>query len=135
MGKMVYHHAYVALRRHTAIAVLTSLVVLVALLTVGIATANADVYSYFNGNSCCTNREFSAYFTYELSNAAAASDNQVVCVQEDVWPNYPSSSGSFYDGYKCGSGSTSHSLNGENADDALYWVNGATVYISCAEGY
>jgi len=115
--------------------VIALLLLVLALLTFGAAKANAAVYSYFNGNSCCTHREFSAYFTYELSNAAAASDNQVVCVQELVYPNYPSSSGSFYDGYKCGAGSTSHPLNGQNADDALCWVNGGTIYMSCAEGY
>jgi hypothetical protein len=106
-----------------------------AVLVVNVTVANAAVYQYFGNNACCTNREYSAYFAYMLSNASAVGDSQVVCVQEYVWPNYPSSSGSFYDGYKCGTGSTSHGLNGANADQALCWVNGSTTYMACDEGY
>lgn len=115
--------------------ILAVALVVLGLLAFGVSRADATVTTYFNNYSCCANREFSAYYVYQLSNAAATTNSQVVCVQEQVFPNYPSGSGAFFDGYKCGSGSTSHSLNGQNVDRALCWVNGSSVFLSCAEGY
>lgn len=110
--------------------VVTLVGLILALLSVAVARATI----YFQDNSCCANRHFSHYPEYETSNAAYAGANYPVCVQEQVFPNWPSSSGSFFDMYKCQDESVSHPLNGENVDLALCWINSApSPLLSCAE--
>lgn len=96
------------------------------------SSALADTI-YFQGNSCCANREFSQYYEYETSNAAANGGGYPQCVQEQVFPNWPNQN-YFFDNYKCGNGSVSHPLNGENIDRALCWINAAPSPLnSCSE--
>jgi hypothetical protein len=110
----------------------TSLVVVGVFLVLAGA---AHAVAYFSGNSCCATRRYSSLFVYETSNAAYDADGQVMCVQEHVYPNGKGGGGDFFDGYKCAPGSVSHSLNGQSIDQALCWINGADVLISCAETY
>ncbi|MGH2858328.1 MAG: hypothetical protein ACRDMJ_12695 [Solirubrobacteraceae bacterium] len=105
-------------------------VLLVMLLGAGAALAG----TYFFGNSCCAHREFSGSYEYETSNAADNGGGYPQCVQEQVFPNWPSTSGAFFDTYKCHSGSVSHSLNGENVDRAVCWINAAPAPLNtCTE--
>lgn len=77
---------------------------------------------------------FSGRYVYETSNAASNGGGYPVCVQEQVFPNWPSMSGAFFDDYKCRSGSVSHSLNGENVDRAVCWISSApSPLLSCSE--
>ncbi|HEY3734969.1 MAG TPA: hypothetical protein VGL63_13750 [Streptosporangiaceae bacterium] len=71
----------------------------------------------------------------QVYNEADALNNQVVCVQEHVYPNWPSGTGSFFDGYKCNPGIAGHTLNGANIDQAYCWVNGGNDTMSCFENY
>lgn len=105
-------------------------VLILALLSVGVAQAT----NYFRGNSCCANREFSGRYVYETKNSADNGGGYVVCVQEQVFPNWPSGSGAFFDMYKCQAASVSHPLNGENVDRAVCWINAAPApLMSCDE--
>jgi hypothetical protein len=90
---------------------------------------------YFAGPNCCANRNFSGYYVYQTANGANDADGQVLCVQEQVFPNWPSGSGAFFDGYKCAPGAVSHSLNGANVDRAVCWINGGEVGFTCDEHY
>jgi hypothetical protein len=112
----------VSLCRHSPAGRLVAVTLAVlALLSAGVAQAR----NYFNGNACCANREFSPNYEYETSNAAHNGGGYPVCVQEQVFPNRPSTSGAFFDMYKCHDGSISQSLNGENVDRAVCWINAA----------
>jgi hypothetical protein len=111
-----------------------------AAVTLGIGPAAASPqrqndYLYVSGYMCCAARQASNIFVHQIDNQADASDSQVVCVQEHVYPNWPSTSGSFFDMYKCAASDVSHSLNGLNVDQAYCWVNGGTTYLSCFEEY
>jgi hypothetical protein len=102
----------------------------------GPAAAKPDTdYVYYSGNTGGGARHASSIYAYMTADAASASDSQVVCVQEHVYPNWPSTTGSFFDQYKCGTGSVGVSLNGENVDQAYCWVDGSTVSIACGESY
>ncbi len=68
-------------------------VLILAMLSAGVALAT-DL-NYFSGNSCCSNRHFGA-FAYLTKNESANGGGYVECVQEQVFPNYPSGSGSFF---------------------------------------
>lgn len=106
-----------------------------ALLTIGAATAMATSYGYFGASACCAARHASSKHVFETNNLSEVGDQQVVCVQEHVYPNWPSTSGSFFDGYKCDPGATGHSLNGANIDQAYCWVNGSSTLMNCFEDY
>lgn len=73
-------------------------------------------------------------YEYETKNSANSGGNYPMCVQEQVFPNWPSGSGAFFDDYKCQDGSVSHSLNGQNVDRAVCWINASpSPLISCSE--
>jgi hypothetical protein len=99
------------------------------------AAAPQASYNYYAGNTGGAARHASNIYVYQTSDSASAPDGQVVCVQEHVYPNWPSTSGSFFDTYRCGNGVVNVSLNGANVDQAYCWVNGATTYLSCSETY
>jgi hypothetical protein len=92
-------------------------------------------YVYYSGYTGGAARHASNIYAYQTGDFAEAADNQVVCVQEHVYPNWPSTSGSFFDQYKCGTGYIGVGLNGANVDQAYCWVNGSTVYLECWETY
>lgn len=112
----------------------------VALLLSGIGPATAAIpfqnsYLYVANYYCCANREASNIFVYQIDNQADADNGEVACVQEHVYPEWPSKTGNFFDGYKCAVGNAFHTLNGADVDQAYCWVNGGTTYLSCAEDY
>lgn len=109
--------------------------IVVALLTIAVAKAMATSYGYFGGSACCAARQASSIYVYETNNLSEVGDQQVVCVQEHVYPNWPSTSGSFFDGYKCDPTAVGHTLNGENVDQAYCWVNGGSTLMNCFEDY
>ena len=99
------------------------------------ATSARGSSNYFYNLACCGNRNASNLYVYQVWNMAEDTDSQVVCVQEHVYPNWPSTAGSFFDAYKCDPGATSHTLNGNDVDQAYCWVNGGTVTTDCFENY
>ena len=105
---------------------------LILLVSVGVAQASS--YTYFQGNSCCSNRQFSPYINiFMTKNSAGNGGGYVQCVQERV---YPAGGGSFLDGYKCQPGSVSHALNGASSDQAICWINASPSPLnSCVEDY
>lgn len=82
----------------------------------------------------CSNRQYSPDYAYDTFNSADDFNGEVVCVQEQVFPNGPGGS-SFFDDYKCGPKKVSHSLNGQTIDRALCWNTGPSVTIGCSETY
>jgi hypothetical protein len=111
-----------------------ALAVVAGVFAIGVSSARADgYYPYFNGISCCANRDAAAYnsFLATANAATSGSKTQVACVQEDVYPNYPSDSGNFFDDYKCGPGGAAHGLNGLNYDRPYCWINGAVRNFTC----
>jgi hypothetical protein len=114
---------------------------LLAVIAVGVtylglaASALAGSFPYFSNYACCSGRLFAGHVYLAMANAISTGGSEVVCVQEQVFPNWPSQNW-FYDSYKCGNGSTSHTLNGGSEDNPFCWVQGSTnYYTTCTVDY
>lgn len=119
-----------------SMAILAALAAVFFSISPAVATVGRGSYTYLpTTNSCCGNRHASNMYVYQVYNEADALNSQVDCVQEHVYPNWPSGTGNFFDSYKCNTGVAGHTLNGANIDQAYCWVNGGTVAMSCFENY
>jgi hypothetical protein len=117
-----------------------AIIAAIAGVLLSVSPASASVgrasYTYLTvTTSCCGNRHASNIYVYQVYNEADALNNQVDCVQEHVYPNWPSGTGNFFDAYKCNTGIAGHTLNGADIDQAYCWVNGGNDTMSCFENY